>query len=82
MTQEKQMPASQPLVSISLDSRTPRFALYCLLSQAVRSLTAQEKQMPPTVALVFLLGLLHQWCDQPQEPSCFYPKPVIPCAVL
>ena len=29
-------------------------ALHCLLAQAVHSLMAQEKQMPPAVALVFL----------------------------
>lgn len=41
------------------DSQTRAYALHCLLTQAVRSLIAQEKQMPPMVSLVFLLDLLN-----------------------
>lgn len=34
-------------------------ALYCLLTQAGPSLMGQEKQMPPSVSLVFLLDPLY-----------------------
>ena len=41
-------------------TQVPRaFALHCLLSQAEPSLMVQEKQMPPSVSLVFLLDSLH-----------------------
>ena len=40
-------------------TQVPRaFALYCLLSQTEPSLMVQEKQMPPSVSLVFLLDSL------------------------
>ena len=40
-------------------TQVPRaFALYCLLTQAEPSLMVQEKQMPPSVSLVFLLDSL------------------------
>lgn len=41
------------------DSRTRTNVLYCLLTQAVRSSMDQEKQMPLTASLVFLLVLLY-----------------------
>ena len=34
--------------------------LYCLHTQAIRSLMVQEKQMPPSVSLVFLLDSLYR----------------------
>ena len=37
------------------DSGSRAIALYCLLTQTEPSLIVQEKQMPPLVALVFLL---------------------------
>ena len=44
----------------SISTQVPRaVALHCLLSQAEPSLMAQEKQMPPSVSLVFLLGSLY-----------------------
>ena len=48
-----------PFVDSRGHSRTRAAALCFLLSQAVRSLMVQEKQMPPAVSLVFLLDALH-----------------------
>jgi len=50
------------ITSYTHESRA--FALYCLLSQAIRSLMVQEKQMPPSVSLVFLLDSLYDDADQ------------------
>ncbi len=54
------MPASQSLVlshHVISQTHEPRaLALHCLLSQAVRSLMAKEKQMPASQSLVFLFG--------------------------
>ena len=46
------------LISI-IHSQTRANALYCLLSQTVCSLMAQEKQMSASQPLVFLLGSFH-----------------------
>lgn len=40
---------------IYVHSGSRAIALYCLLTQTEPSLIVQEKQMPPLVALVFLL---------------------------